>query len=244
MIHNLKILSNIKIAKDTYEMVLKHNGLKASPGQFIHIKLHNEKHILRRPISITHMDEETLTILYKVVGEGTLEMSYYGALEYLEILGPLGHGFPVEFLEDQRVTLVGGGIGVAPLYELAVVLHQMGYPLTIVLGFRTEEEIYYYSKFKELGEVVITTDDGSFGIQGHVGVALDTLTQPEVVYACGPLPLIYHVQQRYQDLEHVYVSLEERMACGMGACHGCDTKDKKYRVCYDGPVFNAKEIQI
>lgn len=244
--HHTKIIENKKIAENIYQMVLETKDIESvDPGQFIHIKLLQEQNILRRPISIAKYDDHTLTILYKTVGEGTKAMSTYPIGTTLDILGPLGHGFDIFWIKSKsKILLVGGGIGIAPLYQLALDLSKKDISITCVLGYSFSEEAYYINEFKKLGHTLVCSMDGKLGMKGHVGVALDTLDSFDGVYACGPLPLLMHVQDRFSYLDHTYLSLEERMACGMGACHGCDTKDKKHRVCYEGPVFKANEVEL
>lgn len=243
---NMTIESNQEVAHKIYEMVLKGKLVKAmsEPGQFLHIKTKRDDLILRRPISIASIDDGTVTILYRVVGLGTENFAQLEVGESLDVLGPLGHGFEISHIaEDDEVLIVGGGIGVAPLYELGKQLKYMKAKITFVLGFANKDDCYYIDKFEELGRVIVTTDDGSYGIKGHVGNGIGNV-KPTSVYACGPLPLLNFVKNEFSECKHVYLSMEERMACGMGACHACDTKDKKKRVCYDGPVFNAKEVEI
>lgn len=235
----MKVLSNDLIADATYELILENKGLKVTPGQFMHVKLPDQSLILRRPISVAMYDKHQIHLIYKVVGEGTACLSQVEVGSKLDVLGPLGSGYP---LEKGNILIVGGGMGVAPLYQLARTLKDEN--LTIVLGFGSQAMMYYVDKFRELGRVYLTTDDGSVGVKGHVGNVLSDLGQFDAVYACGPIPLLYYVQKKYENLDKVYVSLEERMACGIGACYACDTKDKKYRVCHDGPVFKAKEVTI
>ena len=242
------VRSNKEVARNIYEIVLEGEQVKEmkESGQFLHIKMKDPSLILRRPISIASIDEDSCTLLYKVVGKGTKDMSDYEAGDEIDVLGPLGNGFKLDFVYDgMEVLIIGGGIGVAPLYELGKRIKAKGAIPTFVLGFATKEEIYYHEEFKKLGNVVITTDDGSEGVHGHVGMGVNTLAiLPDAVFACGPLPLNMYVQGRYHDLEHVYISLEERMACGIGACHACDTKKKDKRVCMDGPVFHKSEVEL
>ena len=233
---NMTVISNKEIAHQIYEMILKGNLVSKmrESGQFLHIKVNRDDLILRRPISIASIQDDTVTILYRVVGQGTASLALMKPLDEVDVLGPLGHGFELEAVQaNSEVLVVGGGIGVAPLYELGKQLALKQANITFVLGFANAHDAYYLDKFRELGSVRITTDDGSLGTQGHVGAVLDGI-EPEFVYACGPLPLLRMVQTSYAECDHVYVSMEERMACGMGACHGCDTKDKNKRVCYDG----------
>lgn len=243
---NMCIVSNQEVAHKIFEMKLKGKlvDMMNESGQFLHIKTNRQDLILRRPISIASIDEETVTILYRVVGLGTQNFSELKSGDTVDVLGPLGHGFEISHIrENDEVLVVGGGIGVAPLYELGKQLYEKHANITFVLGFANKDDCYYLEKFEQLGHVVITTDDGSYGIKGHVGNGIGRVN-PSSVYACGPIPLLNYVQHKFEKIEHVYLSMEERMACGMGACHACDTKDKKKRVCYDGPVFNAKEVEL
>lgn len=242
----LEVLSNKEIARNIYEMVLRGEmvaSMKRS-GQFLHLKMKDPNLLLRRPLSIASIDGDTCTLLYRVVGKGTRDMSSYQPGDLVDTLGPLGNGFPLDFLtEEDEVCVIGGGIGIAPLYELGKELVEKSIPVTFVLGFADKKDIYYEEKFRELGNVILCTDDGSAGLKGHAGVALDQV-HPTAVFACGPTPLLQFVQETYQQLEHVYLSLEERMACGIGACYGCDTKRKDKRVCTDGPVFQREEVTL
>lgn len=246
----MMVLSNEMIAQNVYEMKL--SGLLCSEikeaGQFIHIKLADQSMILRRPISVSSYDENTLTILYKVVGKGTDAMTELKSGDVLDVLGPLGNGFKLDFLKDSnenKVLIVGAGIGIAPLYELALKLKEMDVVMDICLSFKTASEAYYVDKFSALGNVFISTDDGSLGMQGYAEDLVKTLgVSYSAVFSCGPRIVLSFVQEYFSLIKHVYVSLEERMACGFGACYGCDTKDKKKRVCKEGPVFNSHEVAI
>lgn len=240
--------SNKAVAKNIYEMILSGDQVKEmkQAGQFLHLKMKDPSLILRRPISIAAIDDFTCTLLYRVVGSGTQDMSSYRAGDVVDVLGPLGNGFDISFIQpNDAVLIVGGGIGVAPLYELGKRLKAKEAKLTFVLGFATQDDVYYENYFRLLGDVLITTDDGTQGVQGHVGKGVDGLNMnPDAVFACGPLPLNMFVQTRFSEHEHVYLSLEERMACGVGACHACDTKKKDKRVCTDGPVFHRSEVDL
>lgn len=239
----MKIISNDCIAKDTYEMILDAKGVqKIKAGQFMHLKSGREDLLLRRPISIASYTEDELKLVYKVVGEGTKAMTLFQPGDPVDALGPLGNGF--DLLEVEEVLIVGGGMGVAPLYQLAKEYSRHHVKVTSVLGFGSADMAYYIDKFKALGEVIVTTDDGSMGIKGNVGHVVDGLKEFDAIYACGPWPLLYYLQVTYEDHPHLYVSLEERMACGIGACYACDTKDKKHRICTEGPVFNIKEVEL
>lgn len=242
----LEVVSNKEVAHNIYELVLKGDmvaSMKQS-GQFLHLKMQDASLVLRRPISIASIDGETCTLLYRAVGKGTTEMTIWKPGDRVDTLGPLGNGFHLDFLrKEAEVSIIGGGIGVAPLYELGKEVHARGNKITFILGFANANDVYYLEEFKQLGDVILCTDDGSAGLKGHVGVALDQV-DPAAVFACGPTPLLRLVQGHFSELEHVYLSLEERMACGIGACYGCDTKDKKKRVCKDGPVFQKDEVLI
>ncbi|NLW14791.1 MAG: dihydroorotate dehydrogenase electron transfer subunit [Erysipelothrix sp.] len=239
----MKILENNKIAQDTYEMVLEAQNIESvEPGQFMHLKTGREDLILRRPISIASFRNNTLKLVYKVLGEGTEVMSQLPVGYEVDALGPLGNGFKVRNFKE--VLVVGGGMGVAPLYQLCRELVENGAKLSIVLGFGTKDMVYYLEKFMKFGQVIITTDDGSMGIEGNVSKVIPSLGAFDAIYACGPLPLLNYLKKTYEEHSDLYLSLEERMACGIGACYACDTKDKKHRVCTDGPVFNAQEVEI
>lgn len=238
----MKIIAHECIARDTYEMILdarEMKGIKA--GQFMHLKTGREDLLLRRPISIASYDEEELKLVYKVVGEGTKAMSLFEPGESVDTLGPLGNGF--DLLDVAGVLIVGGGMGVAPLYQLAKNYAEKNVKVTAVLGFQSADMAYYVEKFSALGEVIVTTDDGTMGIKGNVGHVVEEMQEFDAIYACGPWPLLHYLQVTFDNHPHLYVSLEERMACGIGACYACDTKNKKHRICTDGPVFNIREVK-
>ena len=244
----MQIMSNERIAKGTYEMVLSGEipHLIEEPGQFIHIKLNDESLPLRRPISIAAYNENQLRILYKVVGKGTKKLSELKDGDSLDVLGPLGNGFKLDNqLEHKKVLLVGAGIGIAPLYQLACDLQRYQVDLDIIMSFKSRDEVYYLDEFKKLGNVYLSTDDGTCGKRGYCKDVIEDLgSDYDYVYACGPIIVLKFVKEYFVDLDHVYLSLEQRMACGMGACYACDTKEKKKRICKDGPVFNGKEVSL
>lgn len=238
----MKILSNECIAKDTYEMILDAREIKKiKAGQFMHLKSGRADLILRRPISIASYNEKELTLVYKVIGEGTKAMSLFEPAEEVEALGPLGNGF--DLLDVEEVLIVGGGMGVAPLYQLTKEFAHKNIKVTSILGFGSADMAYYIEKFRALGEVIVTTDDGTMGIKGNVATVVEELKEFDAIYACGPWPLLHYLQVKFDDHPHLYVSLEERMACGIGVCYACDTKNKKHRICTDGPIFNIKEVK-
>lgn len=235
---NYKILSNEKIAKDVYKMILEGDTQYiTAPGQFINIKL-NDK-FLRRPISVCDCDDSTITIIYKVVGSGTEYMSTLEEGEILDILTGLGNGYDIS--KSTKPLLIGGGVGVPPLYMLAKKLIAAGQSPVIILGFNTKDEIFYEEEFKSIGcDVRVTTVDGSYGIKGFVTDAFPD--DYDYFYTCGPMPM-------FRAIEKVAVtsgqySFEERMGCGFGACMGCSCKTKygSKRICKDGPVLEREEI--
>lgn len=235
---NYKILSNEKIAKDVYKMILEGDTQYiTAPGQFINIKL-NDK-FLRRPISVCDCDDSTITIIYKVVGSGTEYMSTLEEGEILDILTGLGNGYDIS--KSTKPLLIGGGVGVPPLYMLAKKLIDAGQRPVVILGFNTKDEIFYEDEFKSIGcDVRVTTVDGSYGIKGFVTDAFPD--DYGYFYTCGPMPM-------FRAIEKVAVtsgqySFEERMGCGFGACMGCSCKTKygSKRICKDGPVLEREEI--
>ena len=235
------VKSNICIAKGVYEMVLAGDTSDISAsGQFLNIKL--DGFYLRRPISICDWNDETVTIIYKVVGKGTEYMATLGEGAQLDILTGLGNGYNLEKSGDAPL-LVGGGAGVPPLYNLAKKLIAQGKNVKVILGFNTADEVFYEDKFASLGaETFVTTVDGSHGIKGFVTNALDAAGNFTYTYACGPEPMLKALYNA-SDVSGQY-SFEERMGCGFGACMGCSCKTKygNKRICKDGPVLEKEEI--
>ena len=233
------IVSNEALTRDVYKMVLEGDTTAiTAPGQFVNIKL--DGLFLRRPISVCDYDETTLTILYKVVGHGTEAMSAMVAGQQLDILTGLGNGYDLSLSGDAPV-LIGGGVGVPPMYHLAKKLIQQGKKVRMILGFNTQSEIFYENEFKALGcDVTVTTVDGSYGVQGFVTNAL-----PEAYtyfYTCGPEPMLKAVYKATATSGQM--SFEERMGCGFGACMGCSCKTLTgyKRICKEGPVMKKEEI--
>lgn len=236
----LKITENKKIAKDIWLMVLEGDtsAITAS-GQFVNIKL--DGFYLRRPISVCDYDEKTLTIIYKVVGEGTQAMTELNIGEELDVLLGLGNGYNLDKSGDNPV-LLGGGVGVPPMYNLCKKLIAQGKKVSVILGFNTKEEIFFEDEFKALGaEVYITTVDGSYGTKGFVTDVLKTLTY-SYFFTCGPMPMFKAIEATA--VTSGQFSFEERMGCGFGACMGCSCKTKygNKRICKDGPVLEREEI--
>ena len=236
-----KITSNENIAPSVYKMVLAGDTSDiTAPGQFVNIKL--EGFYLRRPISICDYDGGSLTLIYKTVGGGTEDLSRRKPGDELDLLISLGNGFDTRG-SGEKPLIIGGGVGIPPLYALCKKLISEGKKPAVILGFNTRTEIFYENEFKALGcEVFITTADGSHGIKGFVTAAMDK-TDYTYVYSCGPLPMFKAVNANAETSGQF--SFEERMGCGFGACMGCSlmTKNGAKRVCKDGPVFEREEIE-
>lgn len=236
------VLSNEPLTRDVYRMVLDGDTQWITrPGQFVNIEL--DGFYLRRPISISDWSDTTITIIYKVVGRGTQVMSRMGVGVKLDVLTGLGNGFNPE-VECQKPLLVGGGVGVPPLFRLAKELLARGRKVSVVLGFNKADEVFYAEEFKALGaDVYVSTADGSVGVKGFVTDAIrEAAIDFDYFYSCGPLPMLKALCGCCdQDGE---LSFEERMGCGFGACMGCSCKTLtgNKRICKDGPVMKRGEI--
>lgn len=245
----MTIQSHREIADNIYEMVL-HGEITREmkvPGQFVHIRVSpSTEHVLRRPISIANVDsdKELLTIIYRAEGQGTKKMSALKVGDTLDILTPLGHGYPIE--EASHVLLVGGGIGVPPLHELSKHLNRKGIKTTHVLGFNSKKDVFYEDEFNKLGKTYITTVDGTHGLKGFVTDQIELLSEKyDFFYACGPKVML-KVLDTTMEMDG-YISLEERMGCGIGVCYACVVPkvDGGYaKICTDGPVFRKGEILL
>lgn len=250
-IQEAKIIKNQEIAPNIYEIVLEAEkiGLEAQIGQFVNLYVGRGEHLLPRPISICEIDRDRgrLRLIYGVVGKGTKEFAKLSAGEHIRVLGPMGNGFAVDEKAENHLV-IGGGIGVPPLLEL--VKHLQG-NITVFLGFRSNPILV--EDFKKLGAAVyIATDDGSGGLRGTVGDLLARHNPTaDMIYTCGPKPMLKAVAHWGEDRQiPVQVSMEERMACGIGACVGCTCKTRKEtdtdwenrKVCKDGPVFWSREV--
>ena len=236
------ILSNEPLTPAVYRMVLEGDTQYITrSGQFINIEL--EGKFLRRPISVSDYDDKSVTIIYKVVGSGTEQMKGMVAGQKLDILTGLGNGFNTEN-SGTRPLLVGGGVGVPPMYNLCKRLLSEGKRPVVIIGFNTKEEVFYYEEFKALGvDVYCSTADGSFGVKGFVtDVIRNEGLEFDYLYTCGPLPMLKALYDA-TTVDGEY-SFEERMGCGFGACMGCTCKTKygNKRICKDGPVLKRDEI--
>lgn len=234
---------DVLVNKETLETI--------RPGQFVYIQIGNtSEHMLRRPISIADVDSEKglLTLVYKELGEGTRKLSQLRRNDQLNMLIPCGNGYRIDQMQLTHALLIGGGIGVPPLYYLAKKLVAKGVQVTTVIGFQSREDVFFEEEFKELGTCYVTTNDGSYGHQGYVTDSI-IKNKPafDYYFACGPNPMLKAVESTLKDKKG-FLSLEERMGCGIGACYACvvPTKDKQSskKICQDGPVFQTGEVKI
>ncbi len=251
---NAVVLSQKEIATDIYDMWIGTSlAADAKPGQFLCVYPKDKSTLLPRPISICEADAEkgAVRIVYRIAGAGTREFSGYQAGDSISILGTLGNGFPVEEGRGKRVFLIGGGIGIPPLLELAK--HLKG-ETQVILGYRNSA-LFLQEDLEKHGVIYVATEDGSVGSKGNVMDAIrDNGLEADVIFACGPMPMLRAVKA--YAAEHrikAYISLEERMACGVGACLGCVARTKETdhhshvhnaRICTDGPVFEADVVEI
>lgn len=248
------VRSQKEIAPAIYDMWLETSLAEgAKPGQFICLYPKDKSTLLPRPISICAADPEKgmLRIVYRVAGKGTAEFSGYGAGDTVEILGTLGNGFPCEAGAGKKVFLMGGGIGIPPMLELA---KRLNAEKQIVVGYR-DANTFLKEDLEANGKVCIATEDGSVGVRGNVMDAIrENALSADVIFACGPMPMLRAIKKFAEEKQiPAYISLEEHMACGVGACLGCVVKTKNEdahshvhnaRICTDGPVFEAGEVEI
>ena len=250
------VVSQEQLADGIFSMWIQTEAAKtARPGQFISMYTNDGSKLLPRPISICEIDTETskLRVVYRVTAEktGTEQFSKMKAGDTLPIIGPLGNGFPLEAGKGKRAFLIGGGIGVPPILELA---KQLDCEKQIIMGYR-DADTFLKEQFEENGTVYISTEDGSVGTKGNVMDAIrENGLEADIIYACGPTPMLRAIKQ-YAEEQGIecYISLEERMACGIGACLACVCKTKEKdahsnvnnkRICKDGPVFLSTEVEI
>ena len=235
------VTENTLLAKNTWQITLAGDtGSLQKPGQFVQFKV--PEFYLRRPLSVCDWDEQSLTLIYKVVGHGTEAMTRMQAGDTADLLTGLGNGFT---LKPCMPVLIGGGVGVPPLYRLCKDLIAQGMKPAVVLGFNAKDEIFYADEFRTLGaDVTVTTVDGSVGVKGYVTHGAEALDY-DYVYTCGPGAMLKAVFKLCGERGiSGQFSLEERMACGFGACMGCSiqTRGGAKRVCADGPVFPMEEL--
>lgn len=248
------VYSQKELAADIYDIWISTDlALQAKPGQFISVYPQNASTLLPRPISICEVDRRNkrLRIVYRVAGKGTKEFSTYHDGQAISILGTLGNGFPLEEGKGKKVFLMGGGIGIPPMLQLS---KELDADKQIILGYRNDE-LFLKEDLDKNGTVYIATEDGSAGTKGNVMDAIrENALDADVIFACGPMPMLRAIKQ-YAEEKGIpaFISLEEKMACGVGACLGCvcKTKEKDHhshvnnsRICTDGPVFEAREVEI
>ena len=248
------VVSQNEIAEQIYDMWLETDLAKeAHPGQFVAVYPKNAATLLPRPISICEADKQRnrLRLVYRVAGSGTKEFSGYQAGDSIFILGILGNGFPLDKAKGKTVFLMGGGIGIPPMLQLA---KELDAEKQIVVGYRNRE-LFLCKDLEQYGNVYVATEDGSAGSKGNVMDAIrENKLQADLIYACGPMPMLRAIKKYAEENGiEAYISLEERMACGVGACLGCVCKTKEVdhhshvhnaRICTDGPVFEAREVDI
>lgn len=248
-----EVIFNEAIARNIFELKVKSpTSLEDfAPGNFLHIKISDDFYpMLRRPMSIANIEGNILTIIYRQDGIGTQKLSQKQAGEFLDILAPLGTAFELSHKSNSRVLLVGGGIGVPPLYYLGLELKKRGHQIKSLLGFNSSEDIFYENNFASLGSLLLTTMDASYGKQGLVTDYIQD--DYDVLYSCGPSPMLRKLQSIIPQDKPAYMSIEERMACGIGACLACVCKVKnqdKYpkayiRACTEGPVLSLHDVII
>lgn len=252
-----RVLSQKELAPDIYDMWLETDLAKAAgAGQFIGVYPKDKSTLLPRPISICEADKEkgALRIVYRIAGKGTAEFSRCESGDALEILGVLGNGFPLCEAEGKKVLLLGGGIGIPPMLELAKELQGKAAEVTVIAGYR-DNQLFLKEDLERYARVLIATEDGSAGTKGNVLTAAEEKkAEADVIMACGPMPMLRAIKKYAQEKGcKAYISLEERMACGVGACLGCVCKTTKKdhhshvnnaRICTDGPVFDAEDVDI
>lgn len=246
-----KVTEQKKIAADVYSLWLQTDKIagEAVPGQFISVYSKDDSRMLPRPISICEIDRASgkIRIVYRVVGQGTEEFSHLTAGDTLEILGPLGNGFP---LKQKKAFLMGGGIGIPPMVQLA---RELDCEVQIIAGYR--DELFLTEELSENGTLYIATEDGSAGTKGNVMDAIrENGLTADIIYACGPKPMLRAIKAYAEENGiECYISMEERMACGIGACLACVCQSREVdghtnvhnkRICKDGPVFLSTEVEL
>ena len=249
-----RVISQEKIAEGIYELWLETENIAASsnPGQFVMVYPDNKSTILPRPISICETKSKSLRLVYRVVGKGTDEFSSLKWGDEITVMGPLGNGY--KDMSSKNPVLFGGGIGIPPMLKLAQSFAKLGIRPTVVLGYR-DSALFLKEDFDNVADVYVATEDGSVGTKGNVLTAFaEKELKADVLYACGPMPMLRAIKNFAEENSlKAYISLEEKMACGLGACLACVCKTphadshshvNNTRVCTEGPVFEAKEVEI
>ena len=256
--HICKILSNTEIADKIFQLEIAGSFPQAEfkPGKFLHIKCSGGiDPLLRRPMSICDISdtEDKLTVLYRKEGAGTTQLSLRKPEENLDFLAPLGNNFDLAAVESgETVLLIGGGIGVPPLYYLGRKLKAKGCKIVSILGFQSAKDVFWEHEFKDLGDNFITTIDGSHGVAGLVTDCLSQVSNWDAMYSCGPTAMLKALQSHIPEKNKTFISLEERMGCGVGACLACVCdyadeyqSDKNYsRICTEGPVYPLHAVKL
>ena len=253
-LENMKVMKQEEIAPTIFELVLEGEMVEAmKAGQFLHLRVPDDAHLLRRPISISSIDKvkKQCHLIYRIEGSGTAIFSTLKPGDRLDVMGPQGNGFDLSELDNHsKVLLVGGGIGVPPLLEVAKQLYERGIEITTVLGFASKNAVILEDELVQYSQVFVTTDDGTYGIKGNVSVVINECdTEFDAIYSCGAPGMMKYINQTFYDHPRAYLSLESRMACGMGACYACvlkvpDSDTVSQRVCEDGPVFKTGTVVL
>ena len=253
-LENMKVIAQEEIAPAIFKLVLEGEMVEAmKAGQFLHLRVPDDAHLLRRPISISSIDKSKnqCHLIYRIEGSGTAIFSTLKPGDSLDVMGPQGNGFDLSELDNHsKVLLVGGGIGVPPLLEVAKQLHERGVEITTVLGFATKDAVILEDELAKYSQIFVTTDDGSYGTQGNVSVVInESVTEFDAIYSCGAPGMMKYINQTFYAHPRAYLSLESRMACGMGACYACvlkvpDSETVSQRVCEDGPVFKTGTVVL
>lgn len=240
--YSTKVISNKKIAPNIYVITIKHLGETIKPGQFYMLKVYDNALPLLRPISIYRINEESLSFMYRISGKGTTCLSKLKSHSDIQLLGPLGNGFPCSQVKG-KIALVGGGIGIPPLYETAKLLKQMGNQVDVYMGYK--DILFGFEDFEEVSDsIFISSEVGNEGYHGFI----TELLHPQdyaAVFTCGPEVMMLKIKAMCDEVNTpIWLSMEKRMACGIGACLGCSckTKDGMKRVCKEGPVFYGNEL--
>ena len=253
MMEEMELVAQEEIAPRIYSMILKGEMVaQMLPGQFLHIRVPDGSKLLRRPISISEIDRKTQTcrLIYRIEGGGTAIFSQLPIGSKLSVMGPQGNGFDLTNLgQGQKALIIGGGIGVPPLVQVAKQLHQQGVEVEVVVGFATKEAVILEEELSQVAHVTVTTDDGTYGTKGYVSTVIDQMDQEfDAIYSCGAPGMLKYVNTKFHDHPRAYISMESRMACGMGACYACvvhlenEIQAANKRVCEDGPVFETGTI--